>query len=126
MKEEDFNIDEKQISKAEKEFETEMEMLNAELNRNKSSVNVDQPVMPDACGQWQKEKPNKECVFLTRTGDGKLKSYNYQLWRFEKIDCDDDWYLGWTTENGDEWDDIKKCKFEEYFILEYYDSKHSV
>lgn len=44
MKEEDFNIDEKLISKAEKEYEAEI--LKTQIDRNESSVNVEAVVKP--------------------------------------------------------------------------------
>ena len=28
------------------------------------------------------------------------------------------WYLVWTNQDGDEWDDINECDFDEYLILE--------
>lgn len=73
---------------------------------------------------WQKEKPDYACIFVTRSAD------DYQLWRFEWQVCDppDDvkpedydktwYYLAWTTIEGDEWDDIKECNFDEYLVLD--------
>lgn len=82
------------------------------------SVNVDQRVMPDACGQWQTEKPNKPCLMVTRTFyDG----YNYQLFELNYMEG----YLAIFCNDGIEWGDYSDLKADEYFIIEYYDSKHS-
>ena len=66
----------------------------------------------------QKEKPSKPCVFLTRAWNDRLQKYNYDIWRFEWVEFDDKRYLAWLTEDGEEWDDIKECNFDEYFIIE--------
>jgi hypothetical protein len=67
---------------------------------------------------WTKQKPDKPCVFLTRIWDKKLEKYDYYVWRFEKAECNGEWYLAWLTEDGEEWDDISECNFDEYLILE--------
>ncbi|MCK9209243.1 MAG: hypothetical protein M0P61_00265 [Ignavibacteriaceae bacterium] len=71
---------------------------------------------------WQKEKPNYACVFLTR--------YNgeYNLWKFvwepgEPPETEHDeesryYYLAWTDKDGDTWDDIEECTYDEYLVLE--------
>ena len=67
---------------------------------------------------WIKEKPDYPCVFMTR---GKVKNhYCYSIWRIEKLDGAEDntYYLGWLTEDGDEWDDIADMNFDEYLIIE--------
>ena len=28
------------------------------------------------------------------------------------------YYLSWQTEDGDEWDEISECDFDEYLVLE--------
>lgn len=71
-----------------------------------------------ACFDWRKERPTKPCVFMTRVWNKNLGIYDYNIWRFEKIDCDGGWYLGWLTEGGEEWDDINGCNFDEYCIIE--------
>ena len=70
------------------------------------------------CFNWQKGRPTKPCVFMTRVWDKGLGIYDYNIWRFEKVDCDGEWYLGWLTEDGEEWDDINDCNFDEYCIIE--------
>lgn len=79
-------------------------------------------VMPNevlADGSWTKEKPYEPCVFMTRVKDKRLGIYDYNIWRLTKIDCGDDGeYLGWCTENGDEWDEYETMNFDEYFIIE--------
>ena len=66
--------------------------------------------------KWQKKKPDYPCVFMTRT---KIKDkFEYSIWRIEKIDSDNSYYLGWLTEDGDEWDDLADMNFDEYFIIE--------
>ena len=73
--------------------------------------------------EWQKEKPDFACVFVTRY-EGE-----YNLWRFtwekgdppEKATDEEEtvyWYLAWNTNDGDEWDDINECDFDEYLVLE--------
>ena len=78
--------------------------------------------------KWIKQKPDFACVFLTR--DKKLKGgYDYDLWRLKWIQGEppenskddeniDYYYLAWFTNDGDEWDDIGECDFEEYLIIE--------
>jgi len=79
---------------------------------------------------WTKQKPDFACIFLTK--DKKYKDgYDYDLWHLRWIqgeppeDAPEDihentryYYLGWFTNDGDEWDDIGECDFEEYLILE--------
>lgn len=67
---------------------------------------------------WQIDKPDYACIFLTR-------QYGYyNLWEFSwEISDNDtqeygDYYLDWTDIDGDEWDDISNCNFDEYLILE--------
>ena len=67
---------------------------------------------------WQKERPNEPCVFMTRVWDEKLKIYNYTIWRLEKVNGDGKQYLGWLTEDGEEFGDINDCNFDEYLIIE--------
>ena len=81
------------------------------------AIQVEAKVKP-ACFDWQKERPTKPCVVMTRVWNKRLGIYDYNIWRFEKIDCDGGWYLGWLTEDGEEWDDIKDCNFDEYCIIE--------
>ena len=84
---------------------------------DKIAIQVEAKVKP-ACFDWQKERPTKPCVVMTRVWNKRLGIYDYNIWRFEKVDCDGGWYLGWLTEDGEEWDDIKDCNFDEYCIIE--------
>ncbi len=70
--------------------------------------------------KWIKEKPNYPCVFMTRVYNQGLKIFDYNIWRIEKVwgIKDNEYYLGWLTEDGDEWDDIADMNFDEYFIIE--------
>ena len=63
---------------------------------------------------WQKEKPNKPCVFISRHKSKLLNGYHYDVWRL----MESDGYLGWFTEDGDEYDDYSECNFDEYMIIE--------
>jgi len=81
---------------------------------------------------WTKEKPDFACVFLTRHKivTKKDEYFDYNLWRFDwepgesPEDSSDDnenviyYYLAWTDGDGDEWDDISECDYDEYLILE--------
>lgn len=79
--------------------------------------------------KWQKEKPDYACVFLTRHKDSNNEFY-YNLWRFEwavgegePITEDYDeytkfYYLAWCNGDGDEWDDIADCDFDDYLVLQ--------
>ena len=67
---------------------------------------------------WQKERPNEPCVFITRVWNDKFRMYDYDIYRFEKIDNGDGEYLAWLTEGGIEYDDINTCNFDEYLIIE--------
>jgi hypothetical protein len=73
--------------------------------------------------EWQKEKPDYACVFLTRHNG------EYSLWQFvweigeppeNEPRTDEEskyYYLAWVTNDGDEWDDIADCNFDEYLVL---------
>jgi hypothetical protein len=67
---------------------------------------------------WQNEKPMYACVFITKFNG------EYNLWKFcwEPGEHDDEdsipFYLAWTNIDGDTWDDIEECTFDEYLILE--------
>ena len=67
---------------------------------------------------WQKERPNEPCVFITRVWNDKLKMYDYDIYRFEKIDNGDGEYLAWLTKDCEEFGNINDCNFDEYFIIE--------
>ena len=78
-------------------------------------------VMLQKC--WTQQKPDYACIFVTK------HSSEYNIWRFcweigeppeDAIDTDETvyWYLAWTNQDGDEWDDIAECDFDEYLILE--------
>ncbi len=75
---------------------------------------------------WTKDKPDYACVFVTRQKD-KHNIYSYEVWEFRweigepPEDAETEttyYYLAWTDENGEEWDDIKDCNFNEYLVLE--------
>lgn len=89
------------------------------FNKKISANEIKRDSIEPACKQWQKGKPKEPCVFMSRTWDISLEIFDYHIWRFEKIEGDDGWYLGWLTEDGDEWDDIDKCNFDEYCVIEY-------
>ena len=72
---------------------------------------------------WTQQKPDYACIFVTK------HSGEYNIWRFcweigeppeDETDTDETvyWYLAWTNQDGDEWDDIAECDFDEYLILE--------
>lgn len=77
---------------------------------------------------WTTEKPDFACVFVARQlGSG---NYDYSLWQFswelgeppEDGATGDDgytqyYYLAWTDNDGDEYDNIDECNFDEYLVL---------
>lgn len=71
------------------------------------------------CGIWQKEKPNKPCLMVTRT---YFNRWIYQLFELNYYQN----YLAVICEDGNEWGDWEDLHADEYFVIEYYkDSKHS-
>ena len=68
--------------------------------------------------RWTTERPDFACVFASKRRD------EYQIWRFcwemDESTTDDEYgyYLAWTTNEGDEWDEIEDCDFDEYLVLE--------
>ena len=65
---------------------------------------------------WTKEVPNKPCVFLCRS---KYKGrWSYSIFRIEWVYCDEGSYLGWLTEDGEEWDDLAELVADEFLIAE--------
>lgn len=85
-----------------------------------SEVGVEKLVMLQKC--WTQTKPDYACIFVTKHNS------EYNIWRFcweigepPEDATDDDmvyWYLAWTNQDGDEWDDITECDFDEYLVLE--------
>lgn len=71
-----------------------------------------------------KVKPDYACVFVGKHGD------EFSLWQFAwnlgdpPEDADDDneytmyFYLAWTDNDGNEYDDIAECEFDEYIVLQ--------
>jgi len=59
--------------------------------------------------KWQKDRPTEACVFATY---GEL----FTIWQFVWM-CDGEgfpnYYLSWCDRDGDEWDDLAECKFDE-------------
>ena len=98
---------------------------------NNTENNTEAPPvkLSDGLGSaWIKEKPPYACVFLTRH---KYKErFEYDIWEFAWTqgeppgdrEGDEDetryYYLAWTDKDGEEWDDIKDCDFDEYLIIE--------
>lgn len=68
--------------------------------------------------EWQKEKPNKPCLMVTRT---YYDRYNYQLF---ELNCIED-YLAVICEDGEEWGALEDLTADEYFVIEYFDSNFS-
>lgn len=77
--------------------------------------------------KWITERPDYACIFLTRYEFNKR--HEYRLWRFdwtpgeppENTQDDENtcyYYLGWFTNDGDEWDDIVNCDHGEYLVIE--------
>jgi len=66
--------------------------------------------------RWTTKRPDFACVFVTKKHD------EYLIWRFcwEKdesiMDDEYNYYLAWTTNEGDEWDEIEDCDCEEYLV----------
>lgn len=79
-------------------------------------ANLTEPPVKPSC-QWTKEKPKEPCVFITRTWNADFKIFDYDIWRFKKIKCDSGECLAWLTEDGDEWDNIDNCSFDNYCII---------
>lgn len=77
---------------------------------------------------WTKERPNFACVFVGRSlGSGR---HDFSLWEFgwtlgdppEDADLSEHpdttyYYLAWTDTDGNEYDDIEECNFDEYLVL---------
>ncbi len=84
------------------------------------SIPVELPVKPDACGKWQKEKPNKPCLMVVKKYG--LDNLEYQLFELQYYQG----YLAVICDDGEEWGDYDSLQALEYFVIEYYDSKHSV
>ena len=85
-----------------------------------NSIRVEKLVSPKTA-DWTKEKPTTSCVFMTRVWDDHLKIYDYNIWRLITTNgesLESPTYLGWYTEDGDEWDDYSDCNFDEYKIIE--------
>lgn len=63
--------------------------------------------------KWTQTKPDFACVFVSRRDD------DYHVWQFEWLEGEDDFYfyLGWITDDGEEYDDIADCEFDEYLVL---------
>lgn len=67
---------------------------------------------------WTKKKPDIPCVFVTRS---KYKDkWSYQIFKIKKTPSleEDAYYLGWFTNDGDEYDGLKYLTADEYLILE--------
>ena len=77
-------------------------------------------VKSDACGKWQKEKPNKPCLMVVKKCG--LDNLEYQLFELQYYQG----YLAVICDDGEEWGDYDSLQALEYFVIEYYDSKYSV
>lgn len=74
---------------------------------------------------WQKEKPDYACIFVTKHND----TFNSWQFAWEQGEHDEKdlkegeeetrfYYLAWLTNDGDGWDDIFECDFDEYLVLQ--------
>lgn len=100
--------------------------MNAEVKpeiaeRRTKEICLPQGTSRSSVYKWSKEKPDYACIFLTKHNS------EYNLWRFcwQIGEPSEDtkgeapyWYLAWTDQDGNEWDDISECNFDEYLILE--------
>lgn len=84
------------------------------------AIQMQAAVKPDACGKWQKEKPNKPCLMVVKKIG--LDNPEYQLFELKYYEG----YLAVICDDGEEWGDYDCLQALEYYIIEYYDSKHSV
>ena len=71
---------------------------------------------------WQKEKPEKPCVFVTRYDIGGIY-YEYDVWILKYFDDGNGSYLSICDGDGEEWGDWQDFKSQEYFIIEYLEEK---
>lgn len=78
--------------------------------------------------EFTKTKPDFACVFVSKR---VCSGYNeYAVWQFswelgeasEDVTDDDGetlyFYLAWLDQDGDEFDDIAECDFDEYLVLD--------
>lgn len=97
------------------------QMLNDYNNYKDNKSNLVEARVSPKTADWTKEKPTTSCVFMTRVWDDHLKIYDYNIWRLITTNgesLESPTYLGWYTEDGDEWDDYSDCNFDEYKIIE--------
>jgi len=98
------------------------------MNEEKTTPVIEKLIMLQKC--WTKQKPDYACIFLTKNKKSAtiLADSEYNIWCFcweigePPVDVSDEgityWYLAWTDQEGNEWDDIAECDFDEYLILE--------
>lgn len=89
-----------------------------EMEETRFHQGVNEAIRISSRLDWQKERPKEPCVFMTRVLNKSLRIYDYNIWRLEKVNGDDKEYLGWLTEDGEEFGDINDCNFDEYLIIE--------
>lgn len=77
----------------------------------------------DAEDAWVAERPGFACVFVGKRGD------DYSLWElawtqaegdFDEEDFDNGtihYCLIWTESDGEEYDDIEECNFDQYLVI---------
>lgn len=68
--------------------------------------------------KWTTEKPNKPCIFVTKTKD-VFRPYEYKVWSLEQVTTLDGEYLAWFDDDGEEYDDFSSYDFDEYLIIEF-------
>lgn len=76
--------------------------------------------------QWVAVKPDYACVFVGKRGD------DYSLWEFVWVQSEGSdfeaedfqetentihYCLAWCDKDGDEYDDIEECNFDEYLVI---------
>lgn len=68
--------------------------------------------------KWTTEKPNKPCIFVTKTKD-VFRPYEYKVWSLVRIKNLGDEYLAWLDDDGEEYDDFSLYDFGEYLIIDF-------
>lgn len=66
---------------------------------------------------WINIKPEfkEECLLLTATCF--RGQWEYSIWRIEKIEVDESWYLGLLNGDGEEWGDLEDLKADLYCVM---------
>lgn len=73
--------------------------------------------------RWTSRKPkfDSECIVICgnrwKNEAWDKEEWEYTLYLIKRVECEERWYWGWLTADGEEYDDLRDMKADIYFVM---------